>query len=206
MKKRLLISTLLLFTLIFTSQGQTHEIGTVFSDLNNFGVTYKTGTENRLWRFTALYLSRNDQKTEYDSSSTESRSFGIGAKFGYEYRILLVDNLEFRYGADLSFSFSNYKADYEQPQPYYYYSIRRTSTYTPGINLVLGFNYVIRNKLVIGIEALPYFTYSTGTTTITSGSFNYNDPVIKTKSHGINYGLSSTSVMLSLVYRWGEEE
>jgi len=108
MKKRLLISTLLLFTLIFTSQGQTHEIGTVFSDLNNFGVTYKTGTENRLWRFTALYLSRNDQKTEYDSSSTESRSFGIGAKFGYEYRILLVDNLEFRYGADLSFSFSNY--------------------------------------------------------------------------------------------------
>jgi hypothetical protein len=59
---------------------------------------------------------------------------------------------------------------------------------------------------VIGIEALPYFTYSTGTTTITSGTSNYTDPIIKVKSHGINYGLSSTSVMLSLVYRWGEEE
>jgi len=200
------MSTLLVFSVIFMVQGQSrqNEVGLVFSSVNSFGLTFKTGTEKGLWRFTALNLSGNNQKNDQDSSTTKNHSNGFGVKFGYEFRKTVVGNLQFRYGADLTFSFNHFKNELDDKSVYYHNNTTESTTYSPGINLVLGFNYVFLNKFVVGIEALPYLTFSTGKITNTNSTVNYTSSLTTTtKTTGITYGLSNTSLMVSLVYRFG---
>jgi hypothetical protein len=205
MKKSLFISALLILSVIFSTQGQSkqNEVGVVFSNVNSFGLTFKTGTEKGLWRFTALSLSGNSQKNDADSSTTKNHGNGFGVKFGYEFRKTVVGNLQFRYGADLTFNFNHSKIELDDKSISQYSTTVETTTYSPGINFVLGFNYVFLNKFVVGIEALPYVAFTTGTSTDKSSTFNYTYPTQKTKTTGINYGLSNTSIMISVVYRFG---
>jgi hypothetical protein len=207
MKKSLLIFTALILPFFIMAQGQSkqEEIGLVFGSLNNFGLTYKIGTEKGLWRFTTLYLSGNNQKTVADSLSTKNMSNGFGLKVGREWRTTVMGNLEFRFGADLSFAYNYSKNETDDKFVGYYNNLQESTTYTPGIDLVLGFNYVFLNKFVVGIEAMPYFNYITGT----SHQKNYysnNIEDVKSKISGFTYGLSNTSLLVSLVYRFGSKK
>ncbi|MGA2822881.1 MAG: hypothetical protein ABSE72_05080 [Bacteroidales bacterium] len=207
MKKSLLLLTTLILPFFITAQGQSkqEELGVVFGSLNNFGLTFKVGTEKGLWRFTTLYLSGNDQKAVADSLTSENISTGFGLKFGREYRTTIIGNLEFRYGADLSFTYNHSKNETDDKFVEEYSSLQESTTYSPGINLVLGFNYVFLNKFVVGFEAMPYFNYITGTSKQKNFYSNYVKTV-KSKISGFTYGLSNTSVLVSLVYRFGSKK
>jgi hypothetical protein len=181
------------------------EIGLVFSSLNNYGLTFKIGTEKGLWRFTTLNLSGNSQKTVADSLTTKNTTTGFGLKIGREWRTTIIGNLEFRYGADLAFTYSHSKNETDDTYVDKFSDTFESTTYTPGINLVLGFNYVFLNKFVVGFEALPYFNYATGTTTQKNSNSNYTNEV-KSKLSGFTYGLSNTSLLVSLVYRFGSKK
>jgi len=74
-------------------------------------------------------------------------------------------------------------------------------TYEPGINFVFGLNYVVNDKFVIGADILPGFSYYTGTLTEMNYYINYGNET-KTNFSGFNYGLSNTSVLVSLAYRF----
>ena len=100
-----------------------------------------------------------------------------------------------RYGADLSFRYLKNKLDFNDNEN------TRLSTrtyYEPRFNLVFGFNYVIREQLIIGAEILPYFSYTFGSFV---DEFSDNDNR-ETDVSRINYGLSNTSIMLSVGYRF----
>jgi len=207
MKKSFLILTALSMSFILTAQGQSkqREIGLVFNNLDNFGLTFRTGTEKALWRFTTLYLSGNNTTQNADSSEIKDISTGFGLKFGREYRTTIIGNLEFRYGADLSFTYNHSKNETDDKFVEEYSSLQESTTYSPGINLVLGFNYVFLNKFVVGFEAMPYFNYITGTSKQKNFYSNYVKTV-KSKISGFTYGLSNTSVLVSLVYRFGSKK
>ena len=177
------------------------EVGLVFSSLNNFGLTYKTGTDKSLWRFNTLLLSGRNIEYVADSSENTQNSMGFEVKVGKEYRKILAENFELRYGADLSFNYSYSKYVDATTSVNGFERLREETTYRPGVNLVLGLNYLISDKLVIGAEILPYFTYSTGTSKEKNTYSNSDEEIIKDIS-GFNYGLSTSSVMLSLVYRF----
>lgn len=177
------------------------EIGLVFSNLDNFGFTFKTGNEKSLWRFNTLFLSGNNVDQTTDSSISKQTNMGFGIKIGKEYRKKIVGNLEFRYGIDLSFSYSQSKIEYNDKTVFDNDRLNKRITYQPGINLVLGFNYLINKNIVLGAELLPGFAYTTGTS-VEKNYYNNNDDEIKTDISGFNYGLSNTSVLLSLVYRF----
>jgi hypothetical protein len=175
------------------------EIGLVFNNFDNFGLSLKTGNEKSLWRFNTLMITSSNQDEISESNEIKQKNIGFGIKFGKEYRKEIVENFEFRYGLDLSFNY--YKYEYENTEDYSYNYNQRTykkTTYQPGINLVFGFNYVINDNIVIGAELLPHFSYITGTSTNT----DYNFTVVESDISGISYGLSNTSALLSISYRF----
>jgi hypothetical protein len=40
-----------------------NEVGLVFSGMNNFGLTWRTGSQRSLWRVTSLFVSGGDMET-----------------------------------------------------------------------------------------------------------------------------------------------
>lgn len=205
MKKSLLILTALSMSFFLTTQGQPRqrEIGLVFNNLDNFGLTFRTGTEKALWRFNALYLAGNNTTQTVDSIESKFTTAGFGLKLGREYRTTVIRNLEFRYGLDLSFSYSYRKSDIKYQSLSNQDAIQKSTTYQPGINLVLGFNYVILEKLVIGAEVMPSVSYTIGTGSEKASNDNKET---KNKISGFNYVLSNSSVLVSLVYRFGKKK
>lgn len=173
------------------------EVGLLFRNLDNFGVSYKSGSEKALWRYNVLMISGSNSKEKSDDYTNETSSAGISAGFGREYRKDIVENFELRYGADLSFSYSHTKMDYEDE------NIRTTDIklYQPGINLVFGLNYVVNDKLVIGVELLPSFSYRFGEST-KKNDYNNNGEEIKSDISGFYYGISNTSAAISIAYRF----
>jgi hypothetical protein len=196
MKKSLMILFTLALPVFLIAQetDRQNEIGLVFNNFDNFGLTYKIGKTNSLWRFNTLFLngSKIDEKTAVYTNKRSS--MGAGLKIGKEFRKSLAPDFEFRYGADLSFTYSQMKTDDIDSH------IERT-TYKPGVNLVFGLNYVINDKIVVGAEFLPLFSYVTGTSSTSQGSGNNGDEV-NTDISGFEYGLSNSSALVSLAYRF----
>jgi hypothetical protein len=201
MKKLLLIFITLSMSVLVMAQEKhkQKEAGLVFSNLNNFGLTYKTGTNKSLWRFNTLIITGDNIDETADSVVNKQNQMGFGIKFGKEFRKIIVTNFELRYGADLSFTYNHTSREYDNTAVNYNnYSYERT-TYEPGINLVLGFNYVFHDYFVIAAELLPHFTYRTGTS---KENRSYYDVEIENDISGFSYGISNTSALLSLTYRF----
>lgn len=172
------------------------EIGLVFSNLNNFGLTYKTGTERSLWRFNTVLVSGGFNESTYHNLQIIQGNFGFGVNIGKEYRKPLVENIEFRYGADLSFSLSQSKNENHQITNNIYNSLKDTR-YVPGFNFVLGLNFKFNDKFVLGAELLPGISYTYRSIVEIIDSYE-----TKRDISGFNYGLSNSSVLLSFSYRF----
>lgn len=203
MKKAMFTLLFLLVSYSFMAQEtvKQREIGLVFNNLNGFGLTYKTGTNKSLWRFNTLMVSGNNMNNKSDDTTLKQSSFGFGVKIGREYRKNIVKNLELRFGADLSFLYTQAKSDYDYLAYNNQVRINEMTSYSPGVNLVFGFNYLINEKIIFGAELLPSFNYVTGTAAETL-FYNNDAQEVKQDFSGFNYGLSNTSVLLSVAYRF----
>ena len=201
MKKFALLSTAILMALFSFAQNKSHqtEAGIVFSSLNSFGLAVKTGTDKGLWRFTALSLSGLKDVSNSDSVDIKNVNLGFQVKVGREWRTKITKTFEFRYGLDLSFSYSHSKnvRDDKSVNQSYGGGTVKSDSYIPGVNLVLGFNYVFEKVIVLGFEAMPFFNYTTGSST---------DEYPKNKISNFSYGISSSSLLLSISYRFGHKK
>src|SRR4030095_5407363 len=97
----------------------------------------------------------------------------------------------------ISFTYSRSKSDYDDKTMNDYDRLIEQTSYSPAINLVFGLNYVLNDNLVIGAEILPNFAYATGT--LVEKNY-YNE--FKSDTSGFSYGLSNSSALLSLAYRF----
>jgi hypothetical protein len=180
-----------LFTMAQEQEPQkVREVGIAFSNLDNFGFTYKTGTERSLWRFTALSLGGSNYRNVSTNPGSNQKNFGFGLTAGKEHRRTITDDLYFRYGLDIAFWYRS--SNQEQNN-----TTSTTRSLSPEMDVVLGLNYNINEKIVLGAELLPYFRYSRGNyKTVTTNR--------ETKSHSnsISWGVSSQSVLLTLAYRF----
>jgi len=197
MKK--LVLSLFAFTIAITIMAQEKprikEIGIVFSNLDNFGLSFKIGKEKALWRINTMLIDGGNVEETIDGVVSKTSSIGFMFGVGREYRKIIAKNLELRYGADLSFRYTKNKLDFNTNEN------TRLSTrtfYEPRFNLVFGFNYVIKEQLIIGAEILPYFSYTFGSMV---EEFS-DDDKRETDISRIDYGLSNTSIMVSVGYRF----
>ena len=197
MKK--LVLSLFAFTIaifvVAQEKPKIKEVGIVFSNLDNFGLSFKIGKEKALWRFNTLLIDGGIQEETMDSVVSKTNSIGFGFGIGREYRKTIANNFELRFGADVSFRYLNQKSEFNDSE-----NIRSSTRryYEPRFNLVFGFNYVIKEQFIIGIEILPHLSYTFGSTADEIS----NDDKIETDISRIDYGLSNTSIMLSVGYRF----
>lgn len=201
MKKLILL--IIISTIVLSVNAQEkikqQELGLVFQNLDNFGVMYKFGHQKSMWRLKAIYGSATSytQKSENDEHSRKTHQFGIG--FGKQYPVSIDDKLDFIYGMDVTGSYGKNSTEQFNSESELMIS-REDKRYTAGLNLVLGFNYVLKDKLVFGVELLPGVIYSSNTTT----DKNENNPSQDSEweDSGFNIGISSSSALLSVAYRF----
>lgn len=199
MKKTLLLSTFLFFTVISYGQDRIREAGLTFQSLNGFGLNYKTGSTSALWRFNSMYLTAYQQNEKDESTEQTERNAGISIRAGREYRKDIVDNLEFRYGFDIFASYNSQKYETRNILNPENGTIQNRKTFHPGVSAVLGVNYVINQKLIFGAEIMPGISYTTGKQTQKS----YYNPVKTEKDiTGFNMQVSSSSALLTIAYRF----
>lgn len=179
------------------AQERIKEAGLSFQNFDGFGLNYKTGTSAALWRFNSAYASGYSQTESLSSNSeNEQKIFGFGFQVGREYRNPIIDNLELRLGFDLGFNWSHQKNETTFSDESF--SRMKRNTYGPRVNGVIGLNYVVKEKLVIGAEVMPGVGYTFGTTKEkTLGSEE-----VERDLSGWNFSLSNSAAMLTLAYRF----
>ncbi len=189
------------YCLMAQKPAKQQEAGLTFYNIDSFGLTYRTGTEQSLWRFNTLIISGNN--TDNSTSTTVNKHINSGFNFrvGKEFRKELADKLELRYGGDISFNYRQVKSEFENKSvPNDFRSSNRT-TYEPGINVIIGFNYMLNENLILGAEILPSFNYFSGTLTEKDSNTN-NGIEMKADTSGYSYGLSNGSALLSIAFRF----
>ncbi len=186
-----------------TTSKKVKEIGLVFTGLNsNFGLTFKIGNENALWRFTALNLTGNHTKDAFNNNQQTKNNINFGFNFGREYRKPIINKVSLRYGMGLGFNFSysneTFKRSYNNRK--YDKTERKRTIYRPEISFLLGVNYPLNDNIIVGAEILPNISYTIGSSVEEEKSPNPNK---KEKDiSGFNYGFSNNSVLFSIAYRF----
>jgi hypothetical protein len=185
------------------SQDRIKEIGLTFQSFDDFGINYKVGRPDALWRFNSVFISggKSESSSTFDREEIQ-KSFGIGVGIGREFRKPVVENLQFRYGVDITFNY--YTSESKQinptePYPYYNKTVNRNQ-YRPGLAFILGVNYIIKEKFIIGAEILPGVYYSTEEEATDYHDSNEVDTHLDSSGFGFQGSLSSA--MLTFAYRF----
>lgn len=192
-QKCLLVSICLLLGLNSFAQKESkkgpkiHEIGFSITSGLDFGFIYKTGTEKSVLRLQALFLNGSNQI----QSGGSNNNYGVGFSLGREYRTNIVDNLFFIYGFGGGLSYSGQSAASSG------FVGASAHIFSPKINLILGFNYVLKERWIFSIETLPYLQSDIGLQSI-GGNLDINNVVI-------SYGLNMASVRLVIAHRFGKK-
>ena len=193
MKKITLTLLLFCFTTALIAQEKRKEVGIEFSNLNSFGLTYKSGTSTSLWRYRILALNFGEQNQEISNSDVENYYYGGQIALGKEFRKSINNNLELKYGVEFGFSYQ-WQKNINKNNGYYE---EKRAILSPAIIGVIGLNYVINEKIALGVELLPSLNYFSGNITNTQNN-------IKNTGHfsGYNFGFNNNSAKLSLSYRF----
>jgi hypothetical protein len=199
MKKAILITTMVFVVTLASAQERMKELGLAFYNFDGFGLNYKVGTPDKLWRLNSMYSGGYRSRETFTSSQTDRKNFGTSLRAGREFRKNLAEDFEFRYGFDVSFGYDRVKIESRDLDTDARLSLETQKQYIPGVNAVLGINYLIRNKIVLGAELLPGVSYRKGTTE----NLNvYNGETTKVETTGFSFGASSSSVLLVIAYRF----
>jgi len=199
MKK--MIFALMAFAIIASVSAQEkvkqQELGIGFNSLNKFAVIYKFGHQKSMWRLMSLYGNLNFNGTKYDDDLNFGQtSSAFGFKFGKQFHSKVNEEFKIIYGADFSFSYSFHNNDENNGTSISY-------AFTPGLNALLGFNYELNKKFVIGLELLPGFNYYFGKNKTEYEDDSSNN--IERNTKGFYIGGDSSSVFLTLAYRFGKK-
>jgi hypothetical protein len=200
MKKTSLILLTFLVTLAASAQDtKQKEAGIVLSNLNYFGLTYRTGTAQSMWRFNVVNVNLGKDKADPGNSNNnvEQSNFGFTARAGKEKRNKVSDNFEFRYGADVSLMYNYSKTEITNSTPVPNNTTNKATNFTPGINAVIGFNFVIKEKFIVGAEILPGIFYKTGKNV--SESTGSQKTEVNTSGFGLTF---NNGAALSFMYRF----
>lgn len=172
-----------------------NEIGLVFSNLNSFGLRYKFGNDNIMFRVTSLTLNGTTTSNDYSNYSVNgiadgnipnntTKTAGAGLNLGFEKRIWINNRFNFYYGIDWINSYTqshsntilpnssimtkndtNYTAFYNNTNSSFSWTV------SSGLGVICGSSYKINESFSIAAELEPTISYKyTKTTTSTTNS------------------------------------
>ena len=188
----LLLFGLLISVSIYAQKEETSkvkELGISTRNFDNFGFVFRTGTEKALWRFQTLSFAWNIANVGQNTNPSV-QNLQTWLAVGREYRKPLSKRLDFRYGMDLSFGLAYSKSESNG-------ATRKTTSYLPGINAVLGLNYALNERISVGAEWLPGGFYRANR----SRNESNDGSVTNNSDHLFGLNWPGGSVLLSMVYR-----
>ena len=182
-----------------TVASRYHEFGIIFSDLNNFGLRYKYGSEKTMLRVSLLSLnlqSSNQTSDAGDSPEHKQTGYGAGFRIGFDSRVPLFKHFSLLLGAEagVTYNYNHVTVNINGNTTEEY-----TSTYLyPGLSFIFGVNYVVQEHLVLGAEINPTLSYYYGIT-------KYKEPnESEDKTNGIAFNLVTSGAGLYIAYRFGK--
>jgi hypothetical protein len=170
-----------------------HEVGISISSDFNLGLVYKTGKENSVFRLQGIFLNgSHESQPSINNTKLNNNRYGFGISLGAEFRQNVAKNLFLIYGfgADVSYSGQNVISNGLLGEYQHIFS--------PKINLVVGVNYVLKERWVFSVEVLPYFRYD-----VITESTGANLGVVSSR---MSYGMNMASVRLVIAHRFGSKE
>jgi len=194
--------------LVITSYAQEkekiHEAGIVFQDVNSYGLTYRFGSEKSLWRLSAINLSSSETDGSPSLSNNridKTKSFSGGIKFGHEWRNRIAENFYFRSGVEVGGSYGSIKQEgdlFTDLNGFLAPGERTVENWGASLEVIMGFNYVVKERLVLGIEILPGIEYEEETETFEYDSGEKEE----TDNSTISGSMGLTNATLSIAYRF----
>jgi hypothetical protein len=183
-----------------TKPTRIHQVGINFSSLNSFGIHYKTGSDKTLFRVSLVSVNmvmNHSWGREEDSIDQKSNNIGAGFMLGFEKRIPVINNLDFLWGLEVGCNYYFHKNDYNSSYP----DPEQSEWYvTPGVYLVLGASYTVKEHFVFGAEITPGIWSRFGKQTIKSNG----ETVYERTSNDFGFGFNNNSASLSIAYRFGK--
>lgn len=166
------------------------ELGLMISE-SNFGIRYKTGSENMLVRLTLFPVSGSSSTMKPDQDTRNIlNNFGIGFGAGFEKRKAVAHGLYMYIGPEFTgryyhSSSINKSADTRYSQ----------NGFSAGLGCVMGFHYGITEKINISSEIIPYISYY-----YTKESSSYDEIDGENITTGFRYGLNDYSINLTVSF------
>ena len=225
--KRFLICLFLLGTGVssFSQEKQPnfHEIGFVFSNLNSFGLRYKYGNDNTLFRITSLVINGTNSSNSFDNysghntndtskiPSSISATLGLGVNLGIEKRIWINPKSFFLFGVEsistfsqnytttvtpgsTSFGYTDLSSQNITLVSFYNNSTKNdVKTVSTGLGFVFGYSYKFNDIFSIVAELEPSITYKYSKTNASSISNSVNWDGSSTVGYFPAYTLNNTS-------------
>ena len=131
---------------------RVHELGLLLSGFDGFGLTYRIGKPHALWTIDGFDL--NVSGAMFSTPGLPGRALNSRMRIvvGREYRKDISKQLQFRAGFNLGIG-GTFNRTSSVPLPQDYLDIR------PEVGALLGANYVIKDRIVIGAQVGPYLYY-----------------------------------------------
>lgn len=178
-----------------TNNPKVKELGIIFSNFDNYGLTFRIGNQKRLLRINTLSFKNYQESNSSDYTNKVIQNTSIGTSIGIEFRKNVTNEFQLRAGVDGIYRYTKTISQNKQSETDYY-NEQRINTY--GLGLVLGANYVYREKLVLGVEIVPSYTIKRGQEKNQQALADIAAQKIK----GSSFDLSNESVKLSIAYRF----
>ncbi len=137
-------------------KNKIREIGLHFTHLDSFGLRYKTGNENILFRITALSLMGGSITNELDDMISLKMAFaGFGLNLGFEKPVIIDDRFHFYYGGELLGNLISQKSEISGEIE----EEEKIKNYQAGLGCILGFSYNLSERIKLSVEVVPSFSY-----------------------------------------------
>lgn len=184
------------------NQVKINELGLTFSSLDRFGLTYKTGRDQSIWRFQTFVASQAQQELSSNDYSTDQKNKNVNCtlKIGRAYISKITETIDFRFGIDFFYSYRKMKEEFNIPEERPAEQMSEVKSNEYGMNFVFGFHHLLNEHIQIGAEILPYFSYQSGSTKRYANGQSNNPEEVDLS--GYSYGLSNNSVQVNLTYRF----
>ncbi|MBL7129058.1 MAG: hypothetical protein ISS16_08750 [Ignavibacteria bacterium] len=182
--KRLLITLILTFlfaeNIYSQDSSKSNEIGIYFTSTTKFGLRFKFGSENMMFRITALSLNYHTSELELQEENEETKYTGFGLGLGLEVPVSITKHFDFLYGGEIMLEYS-----YIESHSTEHHSTSKNYEWSAGV--ILGFAYKINQDFVVSAELIPKFYHEYGESSYSTSYKSYGFK-LDAKSAGITVG------------------
>jgi hypothetical protein len=180
----LLIIAVCTANLVFSQNAQKiRELGLYTSDFNDFGIRFKTGTDDLMFRLTALSFSLSNAEYDFGTGDpVDEDEYGFHLAAGIEKPVSLGERFDLFYGGEVSYQYSNQDGIDEDEE----YKLKFNGY---GLGVVLGFSYYLSPKVKLSAEIVPGIDFI---------KVNQDDLEVT----GWQFGFSNESAGITLSYRF----